>query len=124
MEAGARLPLKATKYAAGYDLYSNEEAVVKAKGKQLVKTGICLKIPEGHYGRVAPRSGLACKHFIDVGAGVIDSDYRGELMILLFNFSDKDFLINKHERVAQLILERISHCPIEEVADLDQTDRN
>lgn len=61
-------------------------------------------------GRVAPRSGLASKHFIDTGAGVIDADYRGEVKVLLFNFSDVDFTINEGDRIAQLVLERV--CPV------------
>ena len=59
-------------------------------------------------GRVAPRSGLASKHFIDTGAGVIDADYRGEVKVLLFNFSEVDFAVKQGERVAQLVLERVS----------------
>ncbi len=59
-----------------------------------------MAIPKGYYGRVAPRSGLACKHFIDVGAGVVDSDYRGEIKVLLFNFSDKEFKVNEGDRIA------------------------
>lgn len=65
--------------------------MIPARGKALVETGIAVAVPEGTYGRVAPRSGLASKHFIDVGAGVIDADYRGEVKVLLFNFSEVDF---------------------------------
>ncbi len=65
-----------------------------------------MAIPTGNYGRVAPRSGLAVKNFIDVGAGVIDSDYRGEVKVLLFNFSDVEMKINVGDRVAQLIIEK------------------
>lgn len=70
---------------------SSEDTVVPARGRKLVKTGIAIHIPVGTYGRVAPRSGLAVNHFIDVGAGVIDEDYRGEVRVLLFNHEDKDF---------------------------------
>ncbi len=87
----AELPYKGSALAAGYDLVSAEEISVPSKNKQLVSTGISMAIPEGYYGRVAPRSGLAVKNFIDVGAGVIDSDYRGEVKVLLFNFSDQEF---------------------------------
>ncbi len=72
---------------------------------------------------VAPRSGLAHKHSIDVGAGVIDYDYRGNVGVILFNFSDKDFQISPGDRIAQLILERISMASVVEVADLDDTTR-
>lgn len=87
----AILPTKGSPLAAGYDLYAANETLIPAKGKAIVKTGLALKIPSGNYGRVAPRSGLTVKHFIDVGAGVIDEDYRGELGVVLFNFSETDF---------------------------------
>ena len=64
-----------------------------ARGKALISTAISMAIPDGNYGRIAPRSGLAAKNSIDVGAGVIDSDYRGEVKVLLFNLSDVDFEI-------------------------------
>lgn len=74
----------------------------------LVDTDISIAVPAGTYGRVAPRSGLASKHSIDVGAGVIDADYRGPVKVLLFNFSEVDFKVEVGERVAQLIVERVS----------------
>ncbi len=70
---------------------SSQEAVIPAKGKVIVPTDISIALPEGTYGRVAPRSGLAVKHFLDVGAGVVDSDYRGPLGVVMFNFSEQDF---------------------------------
>jgi len=74
-------------------------------------------------GRVAPRSGLASKHSIDVGAGVIDADYRGPLKVLLFNFSDTEFKITQHERIAQLVLERIVTPDVAVVEELSSTER-
>ena len=65
--------------------------MIPSKGKAIVPTDISLAIPEGHYGRVAPRSGLAAKHHLDTGAGVIDADYRGPLGVLMFNFSSEDY---------------------------------
>ena len=65
--------------------------IIPAKGKAIVPTDISIAVPEGCYGRVAPRSGLATKHFIDTGAGVIDADYRGPVGVVLFNFSETDF---------------------------------
>ena len=73
-----------TEDAAGYDIASAEETVVPAKGKTVVKTGISIAVPDGCYGRLAPRSGLAVRKYIDVGAGVIDADYRGEIGVVLF----------------------------------------
>ena len=79
--------------------------------------------PEGTYGRVAPRSGLALKHSIDVGAGVIDADYRGEVGVILFNFGTKDFEIKEGDRIAQLVLEKIELSEVLEVQELDETVR-
>jgi deoxyuridine 5'-triphosphate nucleotidohydrolase len=116
-------PMRCSLLAAGYDLCSNENTVVPARGRKLVHTGIAITIPEGHYGRIAPRSGLALKKGIDVGAGVCDADYRGEICVILFNHSDEDFEINEGDRIAQLILEWISTPPIRVVDDLDDTER-
>lgn len=91
--------------------------------KTLVKTDIQIALPSGCYGRVAPRSGLAAKHFIDVGAGVIDEDYRGNLGVVLFNFGKEKFEVKKGDRIAQLICERIFYPEIEEVQVLDDTER-
>ena len=119
----AKIPSKATIEAAGYDIYALENCTVPKQGKLLVATGISMAIPVGYYGRVAPRSGLAVKNFIDVGAGVIDSDYRGEVKVLLFNFNVEDFEIKSGDRIAQLIIERVCPTEILEVEDLDATDR-
>lgn len=83
--------------------------MIPARGKALVDTDISIALPVNTYGRVAPRSGLAAKHSIDTGAGVIDADYRGQVKVLLFNFSDVDFKVDVGERVAQLIVERVSY---------------
>lgn len=115
----AFLPSKGSDQAAGYDLYSIEELTIPSRGKSLVSTGISMAIPVGNYGRVAPRSGLAVKNFVDVGAGVIDSDYRGEVKVLLFNFSDTEFKVSPGDRIAQLIIEKYTRTDIEEVMELD-----
>jgi len=104
-------------------MVSAVDVMVPNHGKALVATDISLAIPSGYYGRVAPRSGLAVKHFIDVGAGVIDEDYRGPVGVVLFNFGEKEFEIKKGDRIAQLILEKIITPEVEEVADLDVTKR-
>jgi dUTP pyrophosphatase len=87
----AHLPVRGSLGAAGYDLFCSQETVVPAKGKAIVPTDISIKLPPGTYGRVAPRSGLAVKKFLDVGAGVIDGDYRGKVGVVLFNFGNEDF---------------------------------
>ena len=102
----ARLPMLGSANAAGYDMFASAPTTVPAGGKQLVSTGVSMAIPVGNYGRVAPRSGLACKHFIDVGAGVIDADYRGEVKVLLFNLGQEDFQVAEGDRIAQLIIEK------------------
>jgi len=119
----AFVPTRGSSGAAGYDLYSSENSFVEPMNKKLIKTDISVAIPSGHYGRIAPRSGLAHKHFIDVGAGVIDEDYRGNVGVILFNHSRNKFIISKGERIAQLILEKISTPEIEEVEELPSTDR-
>ncbi len=87
----AHAPTKANHDAAGYDLYCAYDYEIPPYGKQLVLTDIQIAVPNGTYGRVAPRSGLAHKNFIDVGAGVIDRDYRGNVGVILFNFSKITF---------------------------------
>ena len=116
----ARLPVRGTTGAAGYDLGAAQTAVVLAHGKVLVKTSLSISMPTGCYGRVAPRSGLALKKFIDVGAGVVDEDYRGELGVILFNFGEGGFKINK---IAQLIFEKIKTPEVVEVDSLEETRR-
>ncbi|EEH11214.1 dUTPase [Histoplasma capsulatum G186AR] len=119
----ARAPTRGSAFAAGYDLYCAKAIVIPAKGKALVDTGLAIAVPDGTYGRIAPRSGLASKHFIDTGAGVIDADYRGEVKVLLFNFSDVDFTVNEGDRIAQLVLERIYTPEVVEVEQLEESVR-
>jgi dUTP pyrophosphatase len=119
----AILPSRGSALAAGYDLSSAYECVVPARGKALVKTDLSIAIPVGTYARVAPRSGLAWKHSIDVGAGVIDADYHGPVGVILFNHSDTDFTIQAGDRIAQLILQLIITPQVLEVDDLDTTTR-
>jgi len=119
----ATLPARGTAYAAGYDLFAAHTGVVPARGKALIKTDIAIQMPVGVYGRVAPRSGLAWKNSIDVGAGVIDQDYRGNVGVILFNLSDVDFAVAEGDRVAQLILERYETAEVEEAAELDDSVR-
>uniref|UniRef100_A0A5B6ZE11 Deoxyuridine 5'-triphosphate nucleotidohydrolase n=1 Tax=Davidia involucrata TaxID=16924 RepID=A0A5B6ZE11_DAVIN len=119
----AVLPARASPLSAGYDLSSAFETKVPARGKALVPTDLSIAIPEGTYARIAPRSGLAWKHSIDVGAGVIDADYRGPVGVILFNHSEIDFEVNVGDRIAQLIIEKIMTPDVTEVDDLDSTVR-
>ncbi|KAJ0172265.1 hypothetical protein K1T71_012238 [Dendrolimus kikuchii] len=116
-------PHKGSDKAAGFDLKSAYDYAVPARGKELVKTDLQIEVPSGCYGRVAPRSGLAVKNFIDVGAGVIDMDYRGNVGVVLFNHSDTDFVVKKGDRIAQLICEKICYPTLVEVPKLSETER-
>jgi dUTP pyrophosphatase len=110
----AKLPTRGSKQSAGHDLYSSERCVIEPSQRALIGTGISIKLPEGTYGRIAPRSGLASKHGIDVGAGVVDADYTGEIKVLLFNHSPTPFVVLPGDRIAQLIAEKIQDCDVEE----------
>lgn len=119
----AVIPTRADSGAAGYDLYATENVTVPARGRAIVKTGIAVALPPGTYGRVAPRSGLAVKHGIDVGAGTIDHNYRGEVGVVLFNHDDEDYEVVAGHRVAQLVVHLIITPEPVEVDELDITDR-
>ncbi|XP_048812661.1 deoxyuridine 5'-triphosphate nucleotidohydrolase, mitochondrial isoform X1 [Lagopus muta] len=123
LSENACAPSKGSARAAGYDLYSAYDYIIPPMEKAVVKTDIQIALPAGCYGRVAPRSGLAAKHFIDVGAGVIDEDYRGNVGVVLFNFGKETFEVKKGDRIAQLICERIFYPELEEVQTLDDTER-
>lgn len=100
----AIIPKRGSERAAGYDLYPAEPGMVPAWGSVAVKTGIKITMQLGYYGRIASRSGLAVKHNIEVGAGVIDNDYTGEIIVLLRNFSDTNYNYPYGKAIAQLIL--------------------
>ncbi|XP_075016146.1 deoxyuridine 5'-triphosphate nucleotidohydrolase, mitochondrial isoform X2 [Calonectris borealis] len=123
LSENASAPSRGSARAAGYDLYSAYDCAIPPMEKAVVKTDIQIALPSGCYGRVAPRSGLAAKHFIDVGAGVIDEDYRGNVGVVLFNFGKETFEVKKGDRIAQLICERICYPELEEVQALDDTER-
>jgi len=108
---------------ACFDIQSNENIVIPARGRALVKTGICLGIPGGYMIQIKPRSGLAVKKGIDTGAGVIDSDYTGEIMIALFNHSDEDFEIQQYDRIAQGSLREVFTANFVEVDKIEETVR-
>lgn len=103
----AILPTRGSQYAAGLDLYSVGDVTIPARGQAPVAIGLSVAVPVGYYARVAPRSGLAFKQGINIMAGVVDSDYRGELICLLANHTDTDYQVKSGDRVAQLIIEQI-----------------
>jgi dUTP pyrophosphatase len=101
--------------AAGLDLCSAYNYLVKAKGRELIKTDLQIVLPFGTYGRIASRSGLASTRGIHVGAGVIDSDYEGSVSVVLFNFGETDFEVKPGDRIAQVICERIVIPSVQEI---------
>jgi dUTP pyrophosphatase len=124
LSENAVLPIRGSGLAAGYDLASAEDVIVPARGKAIAKTDLAMVIPLGHYGRIAPRSGFSWKKHTDIGAGVIDADYRGNVGVVIFNHSDEDINVSQGDRVAQLIIEQISTPVVEDVeGELDDTDR-
>ena len=115
------LPKRSTDGAVGYDLCASQDCTIPATSKGLVQTGLAISFSIGLYARIAPRSGLAHKQFIDIGVGVVDGDYRGDVGVVLFNHGDKDFEVKMGDRIVQLILEKIDTPPMEEVQGLDDT---
>ncbi len=121
------LPARSTPGAAGYDLCAavTEDLIVAPGGRVLVPTGFRIAIPAGYEGQVRPRSGLALKHGIVLpnAPGTIDSDYRGELKVILMNTDEKPFAIRRGERVAQLVIAPVVAADFTEVAELSETGR-
>ena len=118
----AQSPTRGSDEAAGYDLYSYESETVVPKQIKLIDTGISIRVPEGTYGRIAPRSSVSKKGIL-INAGVIDRDYRGPVKVMVHNLSNNDYVIKKNDRIAQLILEKIKTPPVELVEELDDTVR-
>ena len=117
-------PVRSSTDAAGLDLFAVKEVVISPGDRARVETGIQLAIPRGYYGRIAPRSGLALKHGIDVSAGVLDADYRGSVAVILFNHGSEEVKIHPNDRIAQLIIEKIACLQPLEVASLEETERS
>lgn len=123
--AGLPLPAYATSGAAGMDIVSAEQVTIAPGARHAVATGFAVAIPEGYEIQVRPRSGLALKHGISVPntPGTIDSDYRGELKVILINLGDEPFAIARGDRIAQLVLAPVVQAAWDEVDELDATDR-
>lgn len=114
----ASLPTKGSKGSAGYDLYSYDNHKIEPHERLLIGIAIRVVLPEGTYGRIAPRSGVSMKK-IDVCAGVIDEDYTGEVKVLLHNHNNEPYFIKKGDRVAQLILECCANVPVKEIKKIE-----
>ena len=121
------LPAYATPQSAGLDLRANLEAPITLHPleRRLVPTGLHIALPDGYEAQVRPRSGLALKHGITVlnTPGTIDADYRGEIMVLLVNFSNEDFVVKDGERIAQMVIAQYAKATFESVEMLDETER-
>lgn len=122
LSSKATMPQRASAQSAGFDLSSAETITLPAKGVALVNTDLSIECPEETYGRIAPRSSLSMK-MIDCGAGVVDADYRGNVGVLLFNHGSSDFEIKVGDRIAQLILERVSMTTAVHAEELSNTTR-
>jgi len=124
LATNAKAPFRANDCAAGYDLFSLYNYTLYPHQRLLVQTGIAMEIPDGYYGRIAPRSGWALKYGIDTLAGVIDSDYRGEVGVILYN-TDKEipFNIKMGDRIAQIVFEKYYTFQIQETENLEDSKR-
>lgn len=122
LSENAIMPSRGDDGAAGYDLFSCEEIIIPKWNRSLIKTGVYMEIPPGYYGRIASRSsmGIKCQ---DIGAGVIDSSYRGEIKVLIINNSGDDYKIEKGNKIAQIIFETFHTFDFEEVSNLNETER-
>jgi dUTP pyrophosphatase len=123
LDTAAKLPTRGSAHAAGLDLYAIERVTIEAGARAAVRTGLAVEIPSGFYGRVAPRSGLAVRHGLDVLAGVIDSDYRGEILCALVNHGEEPFEVEPGARIAQLIVVAIATPEPAWTEDLEETER-
>ena len=119
----ARIPFWGSKDASGFDLISAYDYTVYPKTKQVCKTDIQIQCPSGSYARIAPKSGLMQRNFIDVSAGVVDPDYRGNACVILFNFSLDVFEVKRGDAIAQMIIERIYVPEVIECSSLETTER-
>lgn len=118
LEDGGQLPARGSLVAAGLDIKSIEDTIVYGASRTMIRTGVYLNsLPPNTYLRIAPRSKLANKFGIDVLAGVVDADYRGEIMVILHNTSIKRYEVSKGDAIAQLILERIDMCEVQDVTN-------
>jgi len=119
----ALIPTKGSRFAAGHDIYAVTDGLVPAKGQTMVETGIAIGLPEGTYGRLAARSGMASKMGIAVGDGVIDADYTGEVKVIVRNHCEADCVFKAGDRIAQLIIEKVACADAMEIDDLETTER-
>ncbi len=119
----AVLPSRGSLSSAGLDITSIEEITLRPNERLVARTGLAVAIPEGYYGRLAPRSGLASKHGLDILAGVVDADYRGEIGCIVYNTSNETVHLPPQTKICQLIIEKIITPTAEWADDLSETGR-
>lgn len=119
----AKAPVRATEHAAGYDIHCNEHITLMPGARALVSTGFAMAIPHGMVALIWPRSGLAGKHGIDSLAGVVDSDYRGEVRVALINHGHAVVEFKPGDRIAQMLVQQVYQEPVVIVDDLEDTQR-
>ena len=115
----AKLPIKHNPNDAAFDLHSLENLILPSSQTKIIHTGVCMEIPKGYYGQIESRSSMAAKGIFVTG-GVIDSGYRGEIMIITNNFSSSDYTINEGERIAQIVFHKVKHFDLLEVEAIDE----
>jgi len=121
LHESAHPPTRGTPESAGLDLYASQSVLLPPKTRAKIPTCLAIQIPTGCYGRIAPRSGMSIDNGIDIGAGVIDPDYRGEVTPVLINNGSEDFQIQKGDRISQLLLEKYTIATLQQVANLNDT---
>lgn len=120
----AKIPSYANPGDAGMDLYSHEDVLIPRGERKTIGTGFSAEFPEGHVALFWDKSGLASKNGLTVLAGVIDSSYRGEYKVVLLNTSNEDYYVHKGDKIAQMLIQPVVHCKIEEVVELSETQRS
>ena len=123
LQENAKAPARATEHAAGYDIYCNEHFTLKPGARGLISTGFAMSVPHGMVALIWPRSGLAGKHGIDSLAGVVDSDYRGEVKVALINHGDSLVEFKPGDRIAQMVVQQVYQQPVVLVDNLEDTQR-
>lgn len=122
----AKMPYRANEGDAGLDLFSVEDVIIPSGQSALISTGIQMELPKGTEAQVRPRSGLALKHSVTVlnSPGTIDEGYRGEVKVILINHGKEEFRVEKHMRIAQMVIAPVFQVELEQVSDLTQSERN
>jgi len=119
----AKVPTYAHEHDAGMDLYASEHLIIKRGETSRVPTGIALEIPEGYVGLVWDKSGLSTNHGLKTIGGVIDAGYRGEIIVGLFNLSKEDYTVEKHQKIAQLLIQKVERAGLLETDALSDSHR-